>query len=340
MESSGSKVTHYCADGDDVVNLKHRDCCDIYCSVFNNKNNNNSYINNRLLMSGRISRTFKIACIILLLSIGFSSVFSSKDIKVEARVPKEAELGGMIDMKCDWEIYGGKSLYSVKWYKDGHEFFRYVPDNHPRIQTFPQPGIKLEKISSRENSIRLMDLSFTSTGQYKCEVSTEGPAFATSFKTGNFTVISLPERGPEIKGLSSHYAVGENVTANCTAWPSIPKANLHWSINGKPVPPEFTVVYPTVSPVQGMGIPSTLGLRLEAEARHFVGAGTVKFRCQADVGSRRFDTEKLVQMAHVNNQRLSASDLRGSVKANACFLTNNNFNLIIITTIIIIINLT
>lgn len=44
-------------------------------------------------------------------------------------------------------------------------------------------------MSSRENSIRLMDLSLTSTGQYKCEVSTEGPAFATSFKTGNFTVI-------------------------------------------------------------------------------------------------------------------------------------------------------
>lgn len=94
-----------------------------------------------------------------------------------------------------------------------------------------------------------------------------------------------------------------------------------------------------MSPVAGKGTPSTLGLRLEAEARHFVGAGTVKFRCQADVGSRRFDTEKLVQMAHVNNQRLSASDLRGSVKSNAGFL-NNNFNTLIITTIIIIINLT
>lgn len=69
MESSGCKVTHYCADGDDV-NLKHRDYCDINRSVHKN--------NNRLLMSGRISRTSKIACIILLLSIGFSSVFSSK----------------------------------------------------------------------------------------------------------------------------------------------------------------------------------------------------------------------------------------------------------------------
>ncbi|TGZ31817.1 hypothetical protein DBV15_06910, partial [Temnothorax longispinosus] len=45
----------------------------------------------------------------------------------------------------------------------------------------------------------------------------------------------LPERGPEITGLSSHYAVGENVTANCSAWPSVPKANLRWTINGEPV---------------------------------------------------------------------------------------------------------
>lgn len=46
----------------------------------------------------------------------------------------------------------------------------------------------------------------------------------------------MPERGPEITGLSSsHYAVGENVTANCTVWPSVPKAALRWLINGKPV---------------------------------------------------------------------------------------------------------
>ncbi|KAL2735066.1 hypothetical protein V1477_013322, partial [Vespula maculifrons] len=50
-----------------------------------------------------------------------------------------------------------------------------------------------------------------------------------------FTFPALPERGPEITGLSEHYAVGENVTANCTAWPSIPKADLRWTINGETV---------------------------------------------------------------------------------------------------------
>jgi len=54
-----------------------------------------------------------------------------------------------------------------------------------------------------------------------------------SSSNGKFTFAAPPEKGPEIIGLSSHYAVGENVTANCTAWPSVPKANLRWTINGE-----------------------------------------------------------------------------------------------------------
>ncbi|XP_011304911.1 uncharacterized protein [Fopius arisanus] len=263
-----------------------------------------------------VTRTLEFTAVILLLSLGLSTAYSSKDMKVTAQIPKEAELAHEVNMSCQWELNGGKSLYSVKWYKDGHEFFRYIPGNHPRIQTFTQPGVNLDKMSSRENAIRLMDVSFASTGQYKCEVSTEGPAFATAFRTGNLTVISLPKRGPEITGLSSHYAVGENVTANCSAWPSIPRADLHWTINGILVPPEHTIVYPSSYPVPSGGVPNTLGLRLEAEERHFVN-GIVAIRCLASVGSHQKESERHVQMAHVNNQRLSAGDLRGSARGDA-----------------------
>lgn len=38
----------------------------------------------------------------------------------------------------------GESLYSVKWYKDGHEFYRYVPRNKPPGQAFPLPGINVD----------------------------------------------------------------------------------------------------------------------------------------------------------------------------------------------------
>ncbi|XP_053974250.1 uncharacterized protein LOC128874035 isoform X2 [Hylaeus volcanicus] len=153
------------------------------------------------------------------------------DIEVEIKVPSEAKVGSSVELGCEWRLFGRSGLYSVKWYKDDHEFFRYVPEYNPRIQTFPQPGVNIDKWKN-EKSIRLRDLGVTSSGQYKCEVSTEAPSFATTYRTANLTVIALPERGPEITGLSSsHYAVGENVTANCTVWPSVPKAALRWVIN-------------------------------------------------------------------------------------------------------------
>ncbi|KAH0951269.1 hypothetical protein HN011_012347, partial [Eciton burchellii] len=165
---------------------------------------------------------------------------TGNDIRVEFKMPTEAVVGSSVELKCEWRILGVSNLYSVKWYKDDHEFFRYVPDNNPKTQMFPRAGVKVEKRSSSEKSnnqksIRLKDLVLESSGQYKCEVSTEAPFFATTFETANLTVISPPERGPEITGLSSHYAVNENVTANCTSWPSVPKANLRWTINGESV---------------------------------------------------------------------------------------------------------
>ncbi|KAL2735069.1 hypothetical protein V1477_013325, partial [Vespula maculifrons] len=70
--------------------------------------------------------------------------FLSGDIKVEIKMPREAEEGSTVELRCEWRLLGGAGLYSVKWYKDEHEFFRYVPDNDPKIQTFPQLGIHLD----------------------------------------------------------------------------------------------------------------------------------------------------------------------------------------------------
>lgn len=38
----------------------------------------------------------------------------------------------------------GESLYSVKWYKDGHEIYRYVPRDKPPGQAFPLPGVNID----------------------------------------------------------------------------------------------------------------------------------------------------------------------------------------------------
>ena len=38
----------------------------------------------------------------------------------------------------------GDTLYSVKWYRNEQEFFRYVPNDRPKLQIFPQQGIRVE----------------------------------------------------------------------------------------------------------------------------------------------------------------------------------------------------
>ena len=38
----------------------------------------------------------------------------------------------------------GDALYSVKWYRNEQEFYRFVPNDRPKLQIFPQKGIKVE----------------------------------------------------------------------------------------------------------------------------------------------------------------------------------------------------
>jgi len=46
-------------------------------------------------------------------------------------------------LECHFDLEG-EALYSVKWYKDGNEFFRYVPRDQPPAQLFPLPGVTVD----------------------------------------------------------------------------------------------------------------------------------------------------------------------------------------------------
>ncbi|XP_058796522.1 uncharacterized protein LOC131667239 isoform X2 [Phymastichus coffea] len=250
---------------------------------------------------------------VLALLLGGSLALSSKgDIKVSVMVPKEAELSKSAKLECNWKLNGNASLYSVKWYKDEYEFFSYNPDNRDNtITTRILNGVVVDERASKKNEVMLTDLTLNSTGQYKCEVSTDAPFYHTNYSTGHLTVISLPSQGPEIRGLGTQYALGENVTANCTAWPSVPQAKLHWTVNNKEVPDKYVIKHKPHSPLDNQGTPNSLGLRLELESRHMAGSGgTLRVRCVSHVASRRQEVEQTAKLTHANNQRYSAGDLR------------------------------
>ncbi|KYM95799.1 hypothetical protein ALC62_13550, partial [Cyphomyrmex costatus] len=78
---------------------------------------------------------------------------------------------------------------------------------------------------------------------------------------------------------------------------------------------ENTVQHPPLPPMSTGSIPNSLGLRLEAEPRHFANNGQVKIKCFAEVGSRVYEAERKVMKAYVNNQRLSAGDMHAAARS-------------------------
>lgn len=61
---------------------------------------------------------------------------------VEVRIPNYVVKGSTAQLECLYDL-DGETLYSVKWYKDGNEFYRYVPRDLPPAQTFVLPGVSV-----------------------------------------------------------------------------------------------------------------------------------------------------------------------------------------------------
>jgi hypothetical protein len=59
------------------------------------------------------------------------------------KVPATADIFQPVTLICEYDLES-RNLYSVKWYKDECEFFRYMPDYEPQSQAFPTPGITLD----------------------------------------------------------------------------------------------------------------------------------------------------------------------------------------------------
>lgn len=62
---------------------------------------------------------------------------------VELRIPSHAVRNQSARLECHFDL-DGETLYSVKWYKDGNEFYRYVPRDQPPVQYFPLPGVTVD----------------------------------------------------------------------------------------------------------------------------------------------------------------------------------------------------
>ncbi|XP_054155209.1 uncharacterized protein LOC128953712 [Oppia nitens] len=106
-------------------------------------------------------------------------------------VPSPARVNQSVQLNCQYELATNEQLYSVKWYgSSGHEFFRYLPRDRPSIKLFPTPGISVNLYQSGPKSVVLESIQPQTSGHYMCEVSVEGPSFATVTAGKDLMVVS------------------------------------------------------------------------------------------------------------------------------------------------------
>ncbi|KPI96796.1 hypothetical protein RR46_04921 [Papilio xuthus] len=234
---------------------------------------------------------------------------------LELRVPAHVPLGTRASLSCRWKLGPTDVLYSVKWYKDGKEFFRHVPrDVEPR-RKFLLPGVDVEKwngycalksyvrtqalasncssflqllkhkhqSSPNGSNITLFPAVLETGGRYRCEVSGERPLFPTVSDHADMIIVALPEHGPTISGSRLRYQIGDRVQVNCTSGRSRPATRLAWYINGEPAPPATVLTPVTYKDDDGLETTS-LALDFKVKPKHF-RKGDLKLKCLATIAT-------------------------------------------------------
>ncbi|XP_078034801.1 uncharacterized protein LOC144468884 [Augochlora pura] len=190
-------------------------------------------------------------------------------------VPAFTLRGSSALLECRYDL-GTDKLYSITWYKDHEEFYRYVPKGEPMKHSYTVEGINVDKRQSNHQQVLLQDASLHTRGRYKCEVSAEAPNFNSVSAEANMEVVVLPQDGPTITGEEKIYATGDVLDLNCTSDKSHPAANLTWFINGEQVMPDSETVY------EQHGLFAVISsLRLRLQSAHI--ADKINVRCEATV---------------------------------------------------------
>ncbi|CAL1273229.1 unnamed protein product [Larinioides sclopetarius] len=196
-------------------------------------------------------------------------------------VPTAVMRGDSIWLNCTLDLESD-DLYSVKWYKNDVEFYRYLPRDNPAGQKYDLPGVYLDLGRSVQGNVFLRETDLNTEGLYRCEASAESPTFQTVEGEKMLKVYVLPDENPKILGSQPRYEVGDIVNVTCKSGPSKPAAQLKWFINGKDADPSMERKYATEDHLDGLST-STLGLIFVVRPSDLHQGGAVTLRCTATV---------------------------------------------------------
>jgi len=200
-------------------------------------------------------------------------------------VPHTVERGNTAVLQCRYHVLQNSfddTLYSLKWYKDEVEFFRYQPWNtREKQKVFDVPGVRVDVSASRPSEIVLKKVNFRSSGIYRCEITSS--SFTISEKYQQMTVIELPHKAPSITTDVNikEYEIGDLLELNCTSEPSHPPSELSWEMNKRAVDEENVIFRETVHNGKKLHV-TRVGLRIRLTRDHFHW-GKLKVACVAQI---------------------------------------------------------
>ncbi|XP_067138277.1 uncharacterized protein [Centruroides vittatus] len=215
--------------------------------------------------------------VILLILHFFTGIFGLRLVKLD--VPGAVFRGDSVWLNCSFDLESDE-LYSVKWYKNNVEFYRYLPSDQPPAQKYEQVGVYLDLAKSYQGHLYLYRTDLYTEGTYRCEVSAESPSFQTIREENDIRIYVIPETGPSISGIKNHYSTGDEINITCVSGQSKPPAVLYWYINGKLASPRYVVNYPQLYHHPQLQL-SRLGLKFVANKSYFPD-GLLKFLCIAN----------------------------------------------------------
>ncbi|XP_011864520.1 PREDICTED: uncharacterized protein LOC105560219 [Vollenhovia emeryi] len=148
--------------------------------------------------------------------------------------PEVVQRGEKVILRCHYDLEEAL-LYSLKWYRGKHEFYRFSPAEEPSTKVFNISGINVDPDNSNKSQVTLRNVDFGLSGTFICEVTADAPTFSTASVSKNLTVVFLPREEPVIVSERDRYDPGDMLRANCSLPPSKPPVYLSFMLNNMPV---------------------------------------------------------------------------------------------------------
>ncbi|KAL1491052.1 hypothetical protein ABEB36_011705 [Hypothenemus hampei] len=273
----------------------------------------NSETRSEMLVTSNAGLVFLLSGVFLL------SQESSSLKSMMIKVPTAVRTGDTVTLKCEYDLEG-VLLYSIKWYWNEEEFYRFIPKESPPYQAFPvkSVNINVDLSKSGENDVVLREVQRQLTGNYKCEVSADGPLFHTEDMTSHMTVVDLPHGDPMMNIRDTKVEIGKEVNVECSLSGSHPVANITWFINNKEVKDnsDFITIYPTQTELDNALdlLTSRSKVTILTNKSHFI-QGVMVIRCDATIynlykgTAENFIRDDSPKLAQVLGSTLSQSQL-------------------------------